>query len=303
MDRLTAMQIFVRVADLSSFTGAADALGLPKAVVSAAVQQLETRLGTRLLHRTTRTVRLTQDGATFHARCLDLLADADELDSLFHQTPASLSGRLRVDMPTGIARNLVIPRLPDFLAQHPGIELELSSTDRRVDLIQEGFDCVLRVGSLTDSGLIARPLGQMRIINCVSPGYIARWGEPKTLEDLPQHRLVHYVPALGAKSEGWEYWDGQRYSNIAMAGSLTVNNADAYLHACLAGLGIIQTPVVGVQPYLQSGELMEVLQDFQSEPMPVTLLYPHRRHLSRRAQVFMDWLAELATSYLEYKKS
>src|SRR5690606_38358130 len=177
-------------------------------------------------------------------------------------------------------------------AREPSIELELSSTDRRVDLIREGFDCVVRVGSLVDSGLTARPLGLMRIINCVSPAYIARWGRPRSLEDLSRHRLVHYTPTLGAKPDGWEYRDGQRCASVAMAGALTVNNADAYLHACLAGLGIIQVPVAGVRAYLQAGELVEVLQDFPIQPMPVTLLHPHRRHLPRRVQVFMDWLAE-----------
>ncbi len=141
------MQIFVRVAELASFTHAADALGCTKASVSVAVQQLESHLGTRLLHRTTRKVTLTQDGQLFYERCKDLLADADELQSMFHTASGpALRGRVRVDMSTGMARHAVIPRLPELLARHPLLELEISSTERRVDLVREGFDCVLRGG-------------------------------------------------------------------------------------------------------------------------------------------------------------
>jgi DNA-binding transcriptional LysR family regulator len=298
VDRVEAMNIFVRVAELASFTRAGDSLGLPKASVSSAVQQLETQLGTRLLHRTTRKVQLTQDGQIFYERCKDLLADMDELESLFQQTPAHISGRIRIDMPTAMARNLVIPRLPDFLASYPAVEIELSSTDRRVDLVREGFDCVVRVGQLADSGLIARPLGQLRIINCVSPGYLEKFGEPQTLEELAEHHwLVHYVLTLGAKSSGWEYWDGQSYRNLPMKGPMTVNNADAYTQACLAGLGIIQAPEAGLRQYIKKGQLVEILKNFAAEPMPISLIYPNRRNLSKRVQVFMDWLAGLVKEY------
>ena len=151
MNQLEAMQIYVRVADLASFTQAAESMGIAKASVSAAVRQLEGVLGTRLLHRTTRKVQMTQDGQVFYERCKDLLADVDEIQTLFHKDPASLRGRLRVDMPLAVARDVLVPNLPDFLSAHPELEIELSSTDRKVDLIREGFDCVLRVGVLSDS--------------------------------------------------------------------------------------------------------------------------------------------------------
>jgi DNA-binding transcriptional LysR family regulator len=223
MNRLEAMQIFVRVAELAGFTRAADSLGLPKASVSTAVQQLETSLGARLLHRTTRKVQLTQDGRVFYERCKDLLADMDELQTMFQQGEQALRGRLRVDMSSGVARNFVVPRLPQFLQAHPQIELELSSTDRRVDLVREGFDCVLRVGALGDVNLIARPLGRFRIANCASPAYLRAHGTPQTLEDLAEHQLIHYVPTLGSRSLGFEYPDGAGYSYLPMAGALTVN--------------------------------------------------------------------------------
>ena len=296
MNQLEAMQIYVRVADLASFTQAAESMGIAKASVSAAVRQLEGVLGTRLLHRTTRKVQMTQDGQVFYERCKDLLADVDEIQTLFHKDPASLRGRLRVDMPLAVARDVLVPNLPDFLSAHPELEIELSSTDRKVDLIREGFDCVLRVGVLSDSSLIARSLGEYVQINCASPDYLARYGEPKTLADLAGHRLVHYVSTLGGRSSGFEYVDSEsanRVVSVQMPGALTVNNSVAYLSACLSGLGVVQTPEFGLKPYFESGQLVEILPDFRAEPMPVWLIYSNRRHLPRRVQAFMNWFERL----------
>lgn len=301
MNRLDAMQSFVRVAELASFTKAADSLGLPKASVSTSIQQLESLLNTRLLHRTTRKVQLTQDGQVYYERCKDLLADMDELEGLFQQGASNLTGRLRVDMPSGMAKMRVIPRLPELLAQHPQLQVEISSTDRRVDVIREGFDCVVRVGKLSDSSLIARPLGKLELLNCVSPAYIAQFGTPQTLDDLANHQLVHYVTTLGSKSPGFEYTDQGEVKFIAMAGNITVNNSDAYSAACLAGFGMAQIPRIGAQDYLAQGKLVEVLKDYRAEAMPVSLIYPNRRNLSRRVQVFMDWITMLMNDYVDIK--
>jgi DNA-binding transcriptional LysR family regulator len=299
MNTIEAMHIFVRVAELASFTRAADTLGLPKATASTAVQQLEASVGARLLHRTTRKVELTQDGRAFYERCKDLLSDMDELQTMFQRAPQALSGRLRVAMSSGIARHFVLPRLAAWLQSHPRIELELSSTDRRVDLVREGFDCTVRVGNLTDSSLVARPLGAFAIGNYASRAYLEHYGVPRTIDDLADHRLIHFVGTLGGKSEGFEYPDGKGgYANLAMAGALTVNNADAYQAACIAGLGIIQAPCIGIDHLLASGALVEILTDLVSEPMPVTLLYPHRRNLSARTQAFMNWMADVLTPHL-----
>lgn len=298
MNQLEAMQVFVRVAELGSFTQAADSLGQPKASISTSVKQLESLLGTRLLHRTTRKVQMTQDGLAFYERSKDLLADMEELQTLFVRDDAEISGRLRVDMPSGLARNIVIPQLPHFLQLHPRLELELSSTDRRVDLVREGFDCVIRVGTLMDSSLIARPLGFLRMVNCASPAYLERYGVPQTLDDLALHRLVHYVPTLGAKPGGFEYQDGETEQSIPMAGALAVNNTDAYQAACLAGLGIVQVPEIGVRDLIAQGRLVSVLEPCVAAPMPVTLLYANRRHLSKRSQSFMDWIAGVMRDFV-----
>jgi len=295
---LHLLRIFAKVAEQASFTRAAEQLGLPKGRVSACVQTLEAQLGTRLLQRTTRTVRVTPDGELFLERCQALLADADELQTLFQHSPSTLRGRLRVDLPNMLARNVVIPKLPAFLAAHPLLEIELSATDRRVDLVHEGFDCVVRVGSLADSGLVARPVGSMKQINVASPAYLQRHGTPRTLADLQHHQLIHYTPTLGMPSPGWEFQDGGRACNQPMGGVMTINNTEAYQAACLAGLGLIQVPELGVRALIAQGALTEVLPQWVAAPLPVALVYPHRRNLTKRVQAMMDWLTEVMQAYL-----
>jgi len=301
---LDAVRIYVKVAELASFTRAAEQLGLPKARVSTCVQQLEAQLGTRLLHRTTRTVRMTPDGEQFLERGKDLLADADGLQAMFQQAPSALRGRLRIDLPTNVACTIVIPRLPEFMAAHPQLEVELSTTDRRVNLVHEGFDCALRIGTLSDSGLVARPLGELPLVNCASPGYLKLHGTPLTLDDLDRHRLVHYSQGLDATASGWEYLDSDsgRYRLKPMGGVLMVNSTDAYKAACLAGLGLIQAPLGGMQPLIDQGLLVEVLPGFKGEPMPVSLLYPHRRNLPLRLQAMLAWLAEMMAPHLDVRR-
>jgi DNA-binding transcriptional LysR family regulator len=299
MNSIDAMRMFVRVAELASFTQAADSLGLPKSSVSTALQKLEAELATQLLHRTTRRVRMTADGQQFYERCRDLLADLDEVQTMFQRSGQSLTGRLRVDMSSGLARHQVIPALPAFMAAHPALQLELSCSDRRVDLVREGFDCVVRVGTVADSSLIARPLGAFEILNCASPTYLRTYGTPQTLDALSTHTLIHYTSTFGGPADGWEYRDEDgRYRSLPMAGALVVNSTEAYQEACVAGLGFIQAPASGLRALLDRGALVEVLPQYRAEPMPVTLLYPQRRNLSRRVRLFMDWLEQTLAPHL-----
>ena len=298
MNRLDAMAAFVRVAELQSFTAAAESLGLPKSSASAAVAQLEAHLKTQLLFRTTRKVQLTQDGQAYYERCRDLLSDFDEADAMFEQSPARLTGVIRVDMSVSLARNFVVPRLPEFLDRHPGIDIELSCTDRRVDVIAEGFDCVIRSGLPSDASLMARPLGEMRMGNYASPAYLEAFGEPKTLDDLARHRLIHYATTLGSRPFGFEYRDGATYRVIDMAGRITVNNTEAFNAAALAGLGLFQAPRTGNHRHVATGGLVEILRDYEAEPLPVTLVYPRRRHQARRVRAFIDWIAGIMGEYL-----
>jgi len=194
----------------------------------------------------------------------------------------------------------VIPHLPEFLQAHPQIEFELSSTDRLVDQIQEGFDCVMRAGAPRDPQLIARPLGHLILINCASADYLRRRGTPQTLADLAEHDLIHYVSRLGGKSEGFEYPGSGEYRTLPMSGPVVVNNSDACNAACLAGLGLIQAPEIGVREHLARGALVEVLPDYRPEPMSVSLLYAHRRNLPKRVRVFMEWVASVLEPVLAH---
>lgn len=291
MNKLELLRTFVRVTELSSFTRAGESLGLPRSTVSEHVQALEELLGARLLQRTTRKVQATQDGRVLYERSKDLLAHMEELEGLFRQDETQLTGRIRVDLPTMMARDLILPRLPHFMDAYPLIELEISTTDRQVDLLAEGFDCVLRVGAQPDQSVVARLLCSMPMINCVSAGYLQRYGVPQTLADLADHHLVHYVRPLGSRSAGFEYLQGNKVQRLPMAGRVTVNSTDAYKSACLGGFGIIQVPALGIGDQLASGELVAVLPDFPAPPLDVSLLYAGQRHLPLRVRVFMDWLA------------
>ena len=295
---LNELRIFARVATLSSFTQAAEQLGLTKSRVSAAVQRLEAQLGARLLQRSTRQVRLTSDGAQFLARCEELLHDAEQLQGMFQPAASGLRGRLRIDLPNAIARDLIIPRLPEFLAAHPLLEVGISTSDHRVDLLHEGFDCVLRIGSLASAELIARPLGAIAMCNLASPAYLAAHGTPRSLDDLAHHRLVHYAGKLNLQGVGWEYQDGAQARVHPMRASIVVNGTDAYQAACLAGLGLIQAPQRGAQHLLDQGRLVAVMPEFAPAPMPVSLLYPHRRQLPARVAACLNWITEVVTPHL-----
>jgi len=292
MDRIQAMQIFVRIADNGSFSRAAELLQLPRATVSTLISQLEAHLGVRLLHRTTRKVTLTVDGTHYYEHCMRLLADLEEMEGRFQQTASNPKGRLKVDVPGRLARLILIPALPAFLQRYPHIELELGVSDRPIDLIQEGVDCVVRVGDLVDSRLVARKAGMLRQRNFASPAYLSQHGTPQTLEDLHHHWAVNYASPLTGKVYDWEYVEAGSIRTLPMRSRITVNNAEAYMASALAGLGMIQAPDYDSVDALARGELVEVLPGFPPPAMPVSVIYPHRRHLSQRVRAFSDWVCE-----------
>lgn len=293
MDRIDLFRIFARVVECSSFTRAAATLGLPRSSVSAAVIELEDRVGARLLHRTTRRVSPTQDGTAFYDRCLRLIADVEETETLFRLAGKEPSGRLKVDVPGRIGRLVIAPALRGFLERYPQIDIDLGVTDRAVNLIEDSVDCVLRVGPLADSGLIARSIGQLTLINVASPAYLERHGVPMAPGDLQDHLAVNYASPSSGRIDDWEWLENGVLHSLPMRGRVTTNSAEACIACCLAGLGLIQIPAYDVRPHLEAGELVEVLPGFQAEPMAMTILYPSRQHLSRRLHVFADWLEEL----------
>jgi LysR family transcriptional regulator, regulator for bpeEF and oprC len=291
MDRLDAMQLFVRIVELGSFTKTADALQLPRASVSLALQQLEARLGVRLLNRTTRHVSPTLDGQAYYARCQQILQDVGEAEDLFRSSQLSPRGKLRVDMQGNQAQRFVLPYLGDFHARYPDIELEIGLGDRFVDLVREGVDCVLRSGEPRDSSMVGRRVASLRQVTCASRDYLARRGTPATLAEFATHQAVNYIGSSGRVLPFDFVVDGETVS-LTLPGPVTVSSATAYGACCLAGLGFIQAPRYNFEAQLHSGELVEVFPDWQPAPLPVYVLYPHARQLSSRVRVFVDWLAE-----------
>jgi DNA-binding transcriptional LysR family regulator len=291
MDRLDTLRIFAQVADLGSYTRAASALRMPKATVSIAVQKLEEALGARLLHRTTRVVRLTAEGEQLYARCRTVLSDYDELAGLFRTAPAALSGRVRIDMPAGLARWCFIPRLPQFVAAHPHIEVDLSATDRFVDALREGVDLVIRVGRLGDSSLTVRHIGHMSLRNAASADYLRRHGVPRTPDDLAHHRVI-----ANPEAAAFAWLEDGAVRTRAMPSQVTVDNTDAYIHACLVGLGIIQSPSCALDKHFASGALVEVLPAHRAPPLAVSILHAQGRKLSRRARALLEFIEPVLKS-------
>lgn len=302
MDKLDQYRVFIQVAEMGSFIKAAYALQLPRASVSAAIQQLESEMGSRLLHRTTRQVRLTVDGIQLMERVRLLLADAEDIDRLFHISQREVSGRLNVDVPSRIARRLIAPALPGLLRRHPHLQLSLGSTDRPIDLVKEGVDCAVRVGTLHDSTLVVRSLGQIALINCASPSYLEVYGTPATPEDLVKgHCSIGYAFASTGREVPWEYLDISSASKhvVKVPSRIVVNNAENYIACCSSGLGLIQIPRFDVQHLLDRGELVEVMPEFRAAAMQMSLIYPHRRLRSHRLNAFSEWFEALMRPHIE----
>lgn len=293
MDRLQAMQVFARIVELGSFSRAAEQLGLSRASASGLIKQLETHLGTRLLQRTTRQVSPTLDGRSYYQHCQTILAAIDEAESLFSRSARLPRGQLKVDLPAALARLVVIPALPDFYARYPEISLEIGIGDRLIDLVREGVDCVVRIGALGDSSLVARSLPALPRTTCASAAYLAERGTPHDLDGLDGHYGVDFLAAGSGRLQPLEFSVGGHRLARSLPARLAVNNRDAYVAAGEAGLGIVQVPRYHVERQLGTGRLVEVLADYRPPALPLNVLYPHHRHLTPRLRVFIDWLVEL----------
>ena len=293
MNKLQAMEVFVQVVDTGSFTKASEQMQLPKASVSTLVQSLENALAVKLLHRTTRHVSVTSDGAVYYERCLRILADVRDAEESLSRERASPSGRLRIDVATGVANDIIIPALPDFFARYPDIALEMGCGDRPVDLIEEGVDCAIRGGELPDSNLIARRIGMLHFFTGASPAYLARHGRPTHPNDLKQHICVNYFSSKTGKIFDWDFARGDEDLRIALPGQFSVNDSTAYINAGLAGLGIVQMAAYNMQTHVERGEMELLLTDWSSAPIPIHVVYPQNRHLSAKVRVFVEWVADL----------
>jgi len=294
---LEALRVFLKVAEVQSLTRAGEHLGLPKAHVSRKLAALERDLDTRLFHRSTRVVRLSPDGEALVPRARNIVREAEEVEGMF-RAGRRVRGRVRVDLPVNLACRYVLPALPDLLERHPELDLFVSTTDRIVDVVGEGFDCVLRVGTPGDTELTQKKLGELSMVNCVSQGYAERRGLPRTLADLDQHYLVHYASRVGSEAPLFEYEAGGKTQLLPMACLVTVNSTDAYRAACLAGLGIIQVPRIGVSDHLRRGDAVEVLPEYCCAPMPVALLHSHGRRPPQRVRTVMEFIANQLSGIL-----
>lgn len=291
MDRFQEMQVFIRIAERGSFTRAADDLQIPRATVTNLMKRMEERLGARLLERTTRTVRLTHDGEAFYRRCVRLVADMEEAEGSFHNVAPK--GLLRVNVQGTLAKHFVVPALPDFVAQYPGIELHIGEDDRLVDLVREGVDCVLRAGTLQDSSMVGRRVASMEQVTVASPAYLEHFGEPATPQALAAHRAVNYISSGSGRALPMEFTVDAQVVEMQLASIVSVSGADLYTGAAVAGLGMVQVPRYRVAGELSAGTLKVVLGDFPPPPMPVSVLYPQNRQLSSRVRVFAQWLRDI----------
>ena len=291
MDRFNAMLVFTRIVELGGFARAAVSLQMPRASVTVLIKQLEAHLGVQLLHRTTRQVSPTLDGAAYYQRCVSLLSDLEEAEGLFRGSQPK--GKLRVDMPASVGRLVVFPALPEFTRRYPLIELEVGLSDRPVDLIREGVDCVVRGGLTMDDSLVARPLVMMDQVTCASPDYLQAHGVPQSLEDLSGHQVVEYFSSVSGKRYGLEFQAGDEVRLIDLPKQVSVNSAEGYLAACMAGYGLVQTPHYHVAQLVREGRLQEVLGECLPPRLALTALYPQHRQLSSRVRVFVDWLVDL----------
>jgi LysR family transcriptional regulator for bpeEF and oprC len=293
MDRIQAMQVFTRVAEAGSFVRAAETLSLPSSTVTSTIKNLEKYLQVRLLNRTTRRVSLTPEGLQYLAQCREILSLIEHSESSLTDSLRRPQGRLRVDMPGGIAHLIVMPHLKDFYRLYPDIYLMIGVSDRQVDLVQEGVDCVIRTGELTDSTLVARPLGRFRWVTCASPDYLRKFGVPETPEALSQHRAIHYFSGSGRRNSELRFTRGTEAFSVPVEGDAAVNETGLYIRLCLEGFGLAQLAENVISENLQQGKLIEVLADWQPPSVPVTMLYPHQRFLSPAVRAFADWVAGL----------
>ncbi len=293
-DRVYQFRIFIQVVDAGNFVGAARALRIPPATVSAAIRMLEGELGVRLLHRTTRQVGLTEDGQRVLPMARKVANDLDDIYHLLKSDEHVVKGRLHVGVPSRIASRLMAPALPALLQRHPGLDLTVSSCEWPLDLIKEGVDCVIRIGDPIDDAVVYKPLDLLDMVSCASPGYVAANGVPKHPDDLARHWAVGCSQSIDAQPTPWSYTDRSGAARSApVRHRATVNNMDSRLAFCLAGIGLIQAPRLDVQHLLTNGELVEVLPDWPAAPMPIAALYLRRHQRSRRLVAFIDWFQAL----------
>lgn len=291
MDRFEEMRVFAAVVEAGSFVAAAEALDRSKASVSRHVADLEARLGVRLLHRTTRRLSLTDEGELFHARCTALLAGLEEAEAELGARSAEVAGLLRVNVPVSYGILVLAPLWAGFLARHPRLELEVVLADRRVDLVEEGFDLAVRITRLQDSSLVSRRLGAVRSRLCASPAYLARRGAPAHPSELARHEVLAYT--LLANGDRWRF-DGPdgASATVRVEPRMRSNSGDTLRAAALDGAGLVLQPEFLVGEDIARGTLVEVMPEWRSPELDVSAVWPSRRHAPPKLRRMVEWLAQ-----------
>jgi len=293
MDRITAMNAFVRVVEAGSFTKAADTLDVPNATVTRLIQHLEQDLKVRLLHRTTRAVTLTPEGATYYERVVRLLADFADIESSTRLSRGKPAGKVRVETAVAIGTMVILPALAEFYRDYPEVEVELGVGNRRSDLVAEGIDCAIRAGEISEQMIVARQIGAFQFTTCATPGFLQAHGAPQTPDELAARPTVGMLSAETGRPLPFRFSDGTSESALTPRHKLVVNDTNSYVAAGLAGLGIIHAPGYAVHAAVKAGQLVALLGDWQTPRTPVHVLYPPNRYLSAKVRVFIDWAVAL----------
>ncbi|WP_288013643.1 LysR family transcriptional regulator [Diaphorobacter sp.] len=299
MDRFDAMVAFARVVETRSFTQAAQTLHMSKTTVTQLVQQLEARLRVRLLNRTTRKVNVTAEGAAYYERVVRLLGDLDDAETSLTSASSAPQGRLRVDVPSPLARMVLVPAFAAFHARYPDIQLHMGVSDRVVDLIDENVDCVVRGGEPGDASLVARHVGDLSMGLYAAPTYLANAGmplHPKNLEAVPHH-IVGFLGSSTGRVLSCVLHRGDEQVRVMGRYAIAIDDGNAYLAAGVAGLGALWLPQYMAAPHLARGELAPLFEDWSIAPMPLYIAFPPNRHVGARLRVFMDWMVELMKTH------
>jgi DNA-binding transcriptional LysR family regulator len=296
MDRFDSMNLLIRVVERQSFTAAASDLGIPRSSATLAIKQFEEQLGVRLLHRTTRHVAPTLEGEIYYQRCKAILAEIEDAEAAL--TGREVRGLLRIEVHGPTARTFILPELPTFLKRYPALTLHIGEGDRFVDIVREGFDCVIRGGEIADSDMIVRRLGLAQEATFASPGYLEGHGVPRSLEDLPGHEMIGFASSRTGQVLPLEFTVEGEIRTMMLPFRITVTNTDTYAHLARLGFGLMQAPRYRYAEDLAAGRLIEVLHKYPPSPTPISVLYPKSRQLSPRVRVFIDWLAEVVAPRL-----
>ncbi|HBV0551418.1 LysR family transcriptional regulator [Klebsiella pneumoniae subsp. pneumoniae] len=300
MDRFDAMRAFARVVEAGSFTKAAQTLHMSKTTVTQLIQQLESRLRVRLLHRTTCKLGVTPDGAVYYERVIRLLADMEDAENSLSSAAMTPRGRLRVDVPSPLARLILVPALPAFHARYPDIQIDMGVSDREVDLIGDNVDCVLRGGQITDQSLIARHVGDLQIGVYVAPSYVERLGAPAHPRELQNtdHCIVGFLSSRTSKIDPLVLCSENERIEITGNYVLAVDDGNACLEAGLVGLGVIALPNYMAAAHQAVGALIPLFTQWRISPMPLYLAFPPNRHVNAKLRVFIDWIVELMEQHV-----